>query len=146
MTDIYECFTTRLETFSTYKGIPDSILLSRLDFYHIGNNVICCKNCQQLFISWSNDEYFWNKHKKSSCKYTSIDYTYWGDKSHKQDINKWLDKEYIKKLIEYGRIKKEEMAIYIEDFLKLKGDHSSIRLFKDYLMFLKYHCNQYILI
>jgi hypothetical protein len=58
-----ECFTSRLETFNKYTGIVDCILLARLEYYHKGDNVICCKNCKSFFITWSIETEFWEKQR-----------------------------------------------------------------------------------
>lgn len=136
----YKTFSERLSTFQQYNGIPDPCVLATYGFYNIGNEIIKCTNCHLLFISWSPDIHFWKRHKESLCLYSHLDYTYWGDKPNGQDIEKWMQKEHVRDLIKFGWVTPEAIRIILEDFLKLKGDHASIRLLKDYLLYLKYNC------
>ena len=136
-------FTNRLETFVQYSGVVDPILLSRNGFYHVGNNIIRCNNCRTLFISWISDENFWNKHREEVCNHINKDFTYWGDKEHNQTIDGWLHKDYMKTLIKLNIISESSLRLYITEFLRQKGDDATIRLFKEYLYFMKYFCNHF---
>ena len=133
----YNSFSLRLETYRNYNGMQDSFLLSKYKYIHCNDNIIQCSSCEKKFLSWSSNEKFWIKHRETLCKFIDKKYTYWGDSANSQDVDEWLSKDYIRRLIYVYIDYIPDVRGTIEEFLRLKGNDANVFLFKEYLDYMK---------
>ena len=124
-------FTERLKTFRNYTGLINIIQLSINGYYHTGENIIKCENCENFFICFNKDYDFFKKHKENLCNFLSPTHSIRNEYVSKDILNNWLKKEFIINLIESG-INKELIMNYLNEFLYIKGSDASLRLFKEF--------------
>lgn len=133
-------FTQRLETFKNYTGLCNVLQLCRLGYYHHKNNQIICQWCKNIFICWNQDEHFWIKHKENLCKYTPATHMVHNVEVKEEDIEVWLKKNYIMSLIR-EQFSEQQLRSYLDEFLRIKGTDSSLRLFKEFFNYKLNFCN-----
>ena len=131
-------FYNRLETFNNFKGMPDPILLAKLGYFHMRDDIIICKNCRIMFHSCDTNSAFWIKHKESLCKFIDKDFEYFGSNEHNQTVEQWLKKKQIKDFIQFDdNLTEEKMKKILNNYFFIKGDSANINTFKDYLFFIQ---------
>jgi hypothetical protein len=138
MIEDYATLDSRLKSFENYIGVPNPVTLSELRYIHNGNNIIRCLDCNNLFIPFCWNMAFWEKHRISQCVHLHKDYMFNISNNYIANVDYWFKKKHIFNFVKYGLIAEDDCRKYLENFLELKGPYATARLFRDYLMYLKY--------
>jgi len=131
----FETFTERFETFLNYKGLCNEILLAINNFYHFGDDKICCKNCKNVFICWRPEEKFWIRHNQSSCSHILQMYLVSIEPVSDEIFNSWSNKKSISDIKIKNNYSDEEFKAILREYLNFKGSHASYITFKEFVRF-----------
>lgn len=130
-------FTSCLETFKNYTGICNSIQLAFLGYHHIGNNIIKCLDCNNLFTTWNSDETFWKKHRQTVCFHLLDMYRATDEPVSDEMIEKWKKKNALNKIKQTHGISDENLEKLVLEYLSYKGKYGTLRTFKEFINFVK---------
>lgn len=131
-------FDARLDSFHNFYVQLDTHRLAELGFSHLKENILFCRRCKGLFITWDEEMKFFEEHVNSLCMHEDPEYKFHGSNRHSQSIQQWLSKDEIKSLaLDYWRVfNREDMKKLLKVYFWFRGDHSCPTDFRRFIKYL----------
>lgn len=125
----------RLDSFYNYNIQLNTFRLAQLGFSHLKDNILFCRRCKGLFITWQEDITFFEEHIDSLCMHEDPDFKLHGNHLHNQCLDEWLSKKEVKSLaMDYWRVfNRQDLKKLLKAYFWCRGNNSSTSDFKQFI-------------